>query len=936
MCRERCRDLSQIIAEQTAADKESDHQLFSEAVDSVLVRHVTENDNNFVDAQFLQAAWPQELDNVRLLIIFRDHLGTISTHNWNLFTPRADAQASIEGGQEWTGRNVILNLKDGHFTILRHQDPDNHRPIQDLLDKMLDADVTSDVLNHPGERKFLHLESVSTQGGEPDRTRCISVAQLHAQQLALPELSFASESVKEVVQDWSSVATINSVYGSIEHIDAAGIDWDEEYKELCLLDSAPVNLMHCQQPQQQLSLDQRRAQVQGEVFAAVCNGKNTLVVQQAGFGKSFMCMRLLSQTNFVLFLVPTNALLKQMVADITQLGQPCKSWGPDQSKGDAWNIVACSVAVVAVFDHMHELASVAKVAKDCKKNVIVVADEAHQFIKDRYWRRILNRSWELSSELREAKVKAVWILLSATLRAEDECDLAEALQVDIDVVVRDELKQPQDVNVQVITTSTLEEAVVRAKAVKAQIIFVKKYAEANKVAELLGGAAVWASKLPDDQNNQAIAQFEAGNVLVATYGLATGLNLLVQGRFPRRIAALGLPWSAESTVQLIGRERDGGDVYIIHWDLESTAHKGTFVCCVLYVVASRDHTLTGTDAQRELATHLCKPGNQGIQSIFGLFDRVRSAQSAAPYIGHQTQAFGHHLRNARLLQQYVRHAEADACVICGGAHATASCARLHGICYACGDRSFFGHSAANCPNRNRIKLFAIPNFFCCRCMLPLFEFAGIRLHSCEKSEIGFECKNSALADQVRMLLLAGEICGTRFGPGTYGERVEWATKGSPPNILSILARVAQQQDSSATPVLASPSLLSPEQRERIRVNREAALRRRTASPEPGSTPPTIRMNQQRASYSPSHLVVTTPPPTPPTQERARVLCSAQAIAAAGSVNAALTRIRLPSVSLPADRCVKCASAIHTGACTSTSVNKLLYDAKCCASCALPL
>ena len=69
-------------------------------------------------------------------------------------------------------------------------------------------------------------------------------------------------------------------------------------------------------------------------------------------------------------------------------------------------------------------------------------------------------------------------------------------------------------------------------------------------------------------------------VLVATYGLAIGLNLLVQGRFPTRIAALGMPWSAEALVQLIGRERDGGDVCIIHWDIETTASKGMFVCCV--------------------------------------------------------------------------------------------------------------------------------------------------------------------------------------------------------------------------------------------------------------------------------------------------------------------------------------------------------------------
>jgi hypothetical protein len=136
-------------------------------------------ENNFVDAQFLQAVWPQELDNVRLLIVFCDHHGTIYTHDWNLFTPRAGAQASIECGREWTGRDVILKLQNGHFTILRHQDPDNHHPIQEMLDKMLDADVD---LNQPGERQLLHLESVL--GGEPDPTRPMSVGQLHALVLA--------------------------------------------------------------------------------------------------------------------------------------------------------------------------------------------------------------------------------------------------------------------------------------------------------------------------------------------------------------------------------------------------------------------------------------------------------------------------------------------------------------------------------------------------------------------------------------------------------------------------------------------------------------------------------------------------------------------------------------------------------------------------------
>ncbi len=136
-------------------------------------------ENNFVDAQFLQAVWPQELDNVRLLIVFCDHHGSIYTHDWNLFTPRAGAQASIEGGLEWTGRDVILKLQNGHFTILRHQDPENRHPIQEMLDKMLDPDVD---LNQPGERQLLHLESIL--GGEPDPVRAMSVAQLHAHVLA--------------------------------------------------------------------------------------------------------------------------------------------------------------------------------------------------------------------------------------------------------------------------------------------------------------------------------------------------------------------------------------------------------------------------------------------------------------------------------------------------------------------------------------------------------------------------------------------------------------------------------------------------------------------------------------------------------------------------------------------------------------------------------
>ncbi len=132
--------------------------------------------NNFVDAQFLQAVWPQELDNVRLLIITVVD-GRIATHDWNLFTPQANAQAAIDAGQHWAGQDVILKLENGHFTVLRalvSKDSGEYRehPIQDLLDMIGECKGTE----APGERQLLHLESIF--GGEPDASRPDSVAQL--------------------------------------------------------------------------------------------------------------------------------------------------------------------------------------------------------------------------------------------------------------------------------------------------------------------------------------------------------------------------------------------------------------------------------------------------------------------------------------------------------------------------------------------------------------------------------------------------------------------------------------------------------------------------------------------------------------------------------------------------------------------------------------
>jgi hypothetical protein len=111
---------------------------------------------------------------VRLMVLVCVN-GSIYTHDWNLFTPRANAQASIDSGNEWSGRDIILKLENGHFTILRPHDS-TQPPIQGLLNMIVDAEVK---LEAPGERQLLHLESIL--GGEPDPTRPKSVAQLWAE-----------------------------------------------------------------------------------------------------------------------------------------------------------------------------------------------------------------------------------------------------------------------------------------------------------------------------------------------------------------------------------------------------------------------------------------------------------------------------------------------------------------------------------------------------------------------------------------------------------------------------------------------------------------------------------------------------------------------------------------------------------------------------------
>ena len=205
------------------------------------------------------------------------------------------------------------------------------------------------------------------------------------------------------------------------------------------------------------------------------------------------------------------------------------------------------------------------------------------------------------------------------------------------------------------------------------------------------------------------------------------------------------------------------------------------------------------------------------------------------------------------------------------------------MCFTCG---LTGHPSKSCPLAKAIP--ACPNGFCWRCKLPTFAVAGVEMHS---GPIGRDCTNTALAESVKMMLLCGKANGVKFGPSSdsHFERLRWVTEGSPPNIVTLLARVARQdtkrivatpspvtlQQHISTPVHAihSPVPITTEIAERIRRNRVAALQRLNASVKLVSTP----SQATPARSTPSQSKTSTPlQVTPPTMQRPIALVAASA------------------------------------------------------------
>lgn len=429
-----------------------------------------------------------------------------------------------------------------------------------------------------------------------------------------------------------------------------------------------------------------REGVQKEVLAAVNRRESTLLIQRAGFGKTHMALKLLRPGNFVLFLVPLLPLVEQSLADIRKLGYPCADW-KDVANDDVASIVGCVCGVVATFDDFADpaLAELLASAHDSGQQCYTIVDEVHQVLKDKF-RFKFNCAYELSSRLRERNVKVTWLLLSATLRQSDEHPLAAALHVDIGVVVRGAVK-PDNVKMVLIETQCLAEAIQRAKGLEPQIIYVKSYAEARKVTEIIPEAAIWTSRMSQSEKHAAVQHLERGGILVATYGFGVGLNLKVRSKFPSKICALGIPWSAESAVQAAGRMREGGIFWIIEWELGTQAK-------------------SPIRGMQELATILLV---QEPEAVFQLFeaDTLPAALSKPMSVPKYSD-----LRNSALLAKSFT-ASVSWCAICCEPHTSSACSKVKGVCFTCGST---GHPAKTCqssrlsqvpPHFHRVFIYAL-------------------------------------------------------------------------------------------------------------------------------------------------------------------------------------------------------------------------------------
>ena len=111
----------------------------------------------------------------------------------------------------------------------------------------------------------------------------------------------------------------------------------------------------------------------------------------------------------------------------------------------------------------------------------------------------------------------------------------------------------------------------------AQLTYVKTKAEADTLAKARS-VKCYHSRQCHDENVAALRALSSGNPIIATYGLGVGVNLMSNGQAISTVDHHGVPYSAASLVQLIGRIRRGGK-FRIFVTAEELSRKVWYACC---------------------------------------------------------------------------------------------------------------------------------------------------------------------------------------------------------------------------------------------------------------------------------------------------------------------------------------------------------------------
>ena len=96
--------------------------------------------HSYVEMEVLHAIWPSELNGYRVMLVSFQEVGTQGFYGFQSIATYTPDAGPFDTLGRWMGKDVIMTLKNGHFTLLnpaygdeRNSNPWSACPIDDLM-----------------------------------------------------------------------------------------------------------------------------------------------------------------------------------------------------------------------------------------------------------------------------------------------------------------------------------------------------------------------------------------------------------------------------------------------------------------------------------------------------------------------------------------------------------------------------------------------------------------------------------------------------------------------------------------------------------------------------------------------------------------------------------------------------------------------------------